>query len=147
MRIILIASSRSVQVTWPEELVVQSRTPKRKTHIKSAVPAVAMHPRKNVIHESQRYHRINPFRFDNIDTKLCSSYVSTSRCSPLVVAKHSPISRLADNQGTERALRRSYDDCTTVFTSVRFYALRCFGTSDVGGQIHQRQFGLDLPHT
>lgn len=64
-------------MTWPEELVVQSRTPKWKTQIKSAVPAVAMHPKKNTIHESQRHHLISPFLFDNNDIKLRSLSVSS----------------------------------------------------------------------
>jgi len=91
-------------VTSPEELVVQSRTPNRKTQIKTPVPAVAAHPRKNVIHESQRYHRIGPLRFDNSDTKLYSSHVSASERYEVVAVKGSPINRLADDEGTETTL-------------------------------------------
>ena len=63
----------------PEELVVQSWAPKWKAQIKSIVPAVAIHPRKNVIQESQRYHLINPFWFDSSDMKLRSLYVRASK--------------------------------------------------------------------
>ena len=121
LKTILSASWRSLQVTWPEVLVVQSCAPKRNTQIKSAVPVVAMHPRKNVIHESQRYHRIGPFRFASSDAKLRSFHINTSQCSKMVAVKPSPIYRLADNESTETTLRPSNDDRARVFAFVRLY--------------------------
>ena len=126
MRAILNASWRSLQVTLPEELVEQSRTPKRKTQIKTPVPAVAMHPRKNVIHESQRYHLIGPLRFDNSDTKLYSPHVSASKRHKVIVVKGSPINRLADDEGTETTLYPSNDGRTGLLAFVWLYVpIRC----------------------
>jgi hypothetical protein len=123
LKTILSASWRSLQVTWPEEFVMQSCAPKRNTQIKSAVPVVAMHPRKNVIHESQRYHRIGPFLFASSDAKLRSVHISTSQRRKVVAVKPSPIYRLADNEGTETTLRPSNDDRARVFAFVRLYVL------------------------
>lgn len=118
-------------MTLPEELVVQSRTPKRKIQIKTAVPAVAMHPRKNVIHESQRYHRIGPLRFDNSDTKLYSPRVSASEHYEVVMAKGSPVNRLADDEGTESALYPSNDSRAGLLALVRFYVSISYKALDV----------------
>ena len=113
-------------MTSPEELVVQSRTPKRKTQIKTAVPAVAMHPRKNVIQESQRYHRIGPLQFDNSDTKLYSPRVNPSERYEVVAVKSSPINRLADDERTETTLYPSNDSRAGLLALVRLYVpIRC----------------------
>ena len=118
-------------MTSPEEPVVQSRTPKRKIQIKTAVPAVAMHPRKNVIHESQRYHRIGPLRFDNSDTKLYSPRVSASERYEVVMVKGSPVNRLADDEGTESALYPGNDSRAGLLALVRFYVSISYKALDV----------------
>jgi len=118
VRTILSASWRSLQETLPE-LVVQSWSPKWKTQIKAVVPAVAMHPRKNVIHESQRYHLISPLWFDSSDTKLCPPRVSASKHCEVVAVKGLPIKRLADDECAESTLYPSNDGRAGLFTLVR----------------------------
>ena len=111
--------------------MVQLRTPKWKTQIKSAVPAVAKHPRKNVIHESQRYHLINPFRFDSSDIKLCSLFVNSQKNTEAVVVERLPVKRLSDDEDRETSLYPSYDGGATALTLVRFYVLIRCGALDV----------------
>lgn len=125
VKTILSASPRLLQVTWPEELVVQSRAPKRKTQIRSAVPAVAIHPRKNVIQESQRYHLIGPLRFDSSDAKLCSLHVSAPNRSELVAVGDSPINRLANDESAEGTLGPSDYRCVRAFGFIWLHALTC----------------------
>ena len=130
--------------------MVQSVTPKWKTQIKTEVPAVAMHPRKNVIHESQRYHLIGPLRFDNRDMKLYSSHVSASERYEVVVVKGSPINRLGDDKGTETALYSSNDNRTGLLAFVGLYVvlIRCKSLDVRNGIFWYRELvGLNLPHT
>ena len=100
--------------------MVQSWAPKRKTQIRSEVPAVAMHPKKNVIQESQRYHLIGPLLFESSEMKLCPPHVSALKRSEVAVVKDSPINRLANNEGTEATLRPSNDGGARSFAFVRF---------------------------
>lgn len=85
-----------------------------------------MHPRKKVIHESQRYHLIAPLWFDNSDTKLYSPHVSASERYEAVAVKGSPINRFADDEGTETTLYPSNDSRAGLLAFVRLYVLmRC----------------------
>lgn len=126
---------------------MQSLTPNRKTQIKTAVPAVAVNPMKKVIHESQRYHLIKPFRFDSSEMKLRSPHVNVSCSGVEVETKHSPISRLEDDEGTQTTLYPSYDNRAMTFALVWLYTSRCCGTLNVKNSFHRELARLDSPHT